>query len=114
MPKIRKVRKGALRVNSRRRVAMVRVICPKTASCRVTRASARVKSRNGGKGSAVTGYAKRFAAGRKGVVRLRLPRGVYRGLIKGKKSGSATLGLTVVTADGARLRRAGTRVALTR
>jgi sugar lactone lactonase YvrE len=114
MPRISKAGKGALKVGSDRRVAVVRVACPGAAACRITKGSASVRSRNGGRGPAAVLYPARIAAGESALVRLRLPGRVYRGLVKGRKSGQAVLGLTVKTGDGARLNRVDTRVALRR
>jgi len=114
MPRIKKAGKGPLKVGKDRRVAAVRVTCPDVASCRITKGSANVHSRKGGKGSATVQYGPQFAAGTSGVVKLRLPGEIYRGLVKGRKSGSASVTLSVVTDEGARVKRINTRVALKR
>lgn len=114
MPTIKKVGNGTLRVGKDRRVAVVRVTCPAAAACRVTGASARVQSERGGRGKAQIQYPGELPAGGRGIVKVRLPKRVYKGLAKGRKSGKAVIGLTVETDEGARLKRLGTRLPLKR
>jgi sugar lactone lactonase YvrE len=98
-PSVSRVSSGPLRVSGAGRVAIARVSCPVRA-CRVLRAEATLRSR-GLSGSVRSrelrvSVRQRIAAGRSGLVRVRLPAGVSRGLVR--------LRLTAISESGARTR----------